>query len=83
MGVNGCVPGGTGEVFAFSIGDVLSVSLDISFGETEIKDKNFMAGFVQTNAEIIRLYITVDEMAVVNVLNSLNHLVNENKNAFQ
>ena len=62
---------------------MLSISLNVSFGKPEVQNKNLVACLVQPNTEVVWLDVTMDEMTVVNVLNSLNHLVNENKDCFQ
>ncbi len=61
---------------------MLAISLNVSLGKSEIKNEDFMAGLIQTDTEIIWFYISVDKVTVVNVLNSLNHLINENENTF-
>jgi len=61
---------------------MLSISLNVSFGKPEVQNKNFVACLVQSNTEVVWLDVTVDEMTVVNVLNSLNHLVYQNKDCF-
>ncbi len=77
MGVDGCVSGGSCEIFSFSVRNVLSISLDVSLCQTEVQNENFMASLVQTDAEVIWLYVSVDKMTVVDVFDSLDHLVDE------
>ena len=83
VSINGSIPGSSGKVFPFSVGDVFAISLDVSFGESEIKNENFMACFTQANAEVIGLDITMNKVTIVNVFDSLNHLVNENEYRFE
>ena len=83
MGVDGGVPGSSGEVFAFSVRDVFSVSLDVSFGESEIEKEDFVASFVESDTEIVGFDIAVDELSVVDVLDSLDHLVDEHEDSFE
>lgn len=83
MSIDRGVPGGSRQVFAFSVRNVLSVSLDVSFGEPEIENEDFVAGFVQSNAEIVGLNVSVDEVPVVDVLNSLDHLVDEHEDRLE
>ena len=83
VSINGSIPGSSGKVFPFSVGDVFAISLDVSFGESEIKNENFMGCFVQSDTEVIGLDITMNEMSVVNVLDSLDHLIDENEYRFE
>ena len=62
---------------------MLSISLDIPLGESEVQDENFVGSFVQANAEIIGLDISVDEVSVVDVLNTGDHLVDEHEHGLQ
>ena len=58
---------------------MLAISLDVSFGESEVKEKDFVGSFVVAYTKIIRLYIAMDEISVVHVFNSGNHLVNQHQ----
>lgn len=42
MGVNGGITGSSSEVFAFSVGDVLAIPLDVPFGESEIQNEDLV-----------------------------------------
>ena len=77
MGVDGCIPGSSCQIFPLSVRNMFSVSLDVSFGKTEIKKEDFMSGFIETHTEVIWLNITMDEMSVMNVLDSGNHLIDQ------
>jgi len=59
MGIDGGISGSTSERFIFFIRDMFTVLLNISFGETEIDDENFMLSFSGSNKEIIRFDISV------------------------
>jgi hypothetical protein len=41
-----------------------------------------MARFTESNTEVIGFDISVDEMSVVNVLDSLDHLINKYQDSF-
>lgn len=83
MSVDGGVPGGSGQVLAFPVRNVLAVPLDVPFREAEVQDKYLVTGFVQADAEVIRLDIPVDEVSVVNVFDPLDHLVDQHQHRFQ
>ncbi len=83
MSVDGGVPGCACEVLSLSVRDMFAISLDVPLGKSEIENEDFMAGLIQTDTEIVWLDISVDKVAVMDVLNSLNHLINEDENAFQ
>ncbi len=83
MSVNGSIPCSTSEVLSFSVRNVLAISLNVSLGQTEIKDEDFVTCLIQSDTEIVWLNVPVNEMSVVNVLNSLDHLINEHKNCLK
>lgn len=70
MSVNRSITSSSSQIFTLSVGDVLSISLDVSFGKAEVQNENFVGGFVQSDAEVIGFNVSMDEMSVVNVLNS-------------
>lgn len=77
MRIDGSISCGACQIFSFSVGDVFSLLADISLGQAEVQQEYFMGGFIQTDTEIIWLYVSMEEISAVNVLNSLNHLVDE------
>jgi hypothetical protein len=77
------VSGGSGQVLSFSVRNVFSISLDVPFGKAEIENEDLVAGFVESDAEVVGLDVPVDEVAVVDVLNSLNHLVDKDEDSLQ
>lgn len=83
MSVDGSIPGSSSEVLSFSVGNMFSVSLDVSLGKTEIKEEDFVGGLVKTYTEVIRFNIPVNEISVMDVFNSGNHLVDEHENSFE
>ena len=83
MSVNGGVAGSSGEVFAFAVGNVLSVPLNVSLGESEVDEEHFVGGFVEADAEVVGFDVSVEEVAVVDVLDSSDHLIDEHENSFQ
>ena len=83
MGVDGGVSGSTSEVLSLSVRDVFAISLDVPLGKTEIDEEDLVTGLVETDAEVVRLNVSVDEMSVVNVLNTSDHLVDQHQNCLQ
>ena len=83
MGVDRGVPGGPCQVLALSVGYVLSIPLDVSFSQSEVDHEDLVAGFVETNAEVVWLDISVDEVSVVDILNSRNHLINDHEHGLE
>jgi len=83
MGVDGSIPGSSSEIFSFSVGNVFAVSLNVSLGQSEVKKENFVASFVVAHAEIIRFDVSVDEVPVMNVLNSGDHLIHQHEDSLQ
>ena len=83
MSIDGGVSGGSCQVFSFSVRNVFSISLDVPFGKAEVENEDLVARFVEANTEIVRFDVPVDEVSVMDVLNSLDHLVNEYEDGFQ
>ena len=79
MGVDGRVPRSASQVLALPVGNVLPVTLDVSLGQAEVQNEDLVTGFVQPHTEVIGLNVSVDEVAVVNVLNPADHLVDEHQ----
>jgi len=72
MGVDGCVPGSSSQVLAITVGDVLS-SLGVAeaLGQTEVDNVNVMLLLANSDQKVIRLDISMQEMARVDEFNSL------------
>ena len=83
MSVDGGIAGSSSEIFSFSVRNMFSISLDVSFCKSKVDQKDLMTGFVKTNTEVIRLNVSVDEVSVVNVLNTSDHLVDQHQNCLQ
>ena len=83
MGVDGSIPGSSGQVLPLSVGDVLSVSLDVALGESEVDEEDLVARFVETDAEVVGLDVPVDEVPVVDVLDAAHHLVDQHQHCLQ
>jgi hypothetical protein len=83
VSVDGSIASRSSEVLTLPVRDVLAIALDVAFGETKIKEEHLVRRLVQANAEIVRLDVPVDEVAVVDVLNSGDHLVDEHQHRLE
>ena len=79
MSVDRSVTSSTCEVLSLSVGNMFSVSLDVSLCKSEVDQKDLVTGLVETDAEIIGLYVSVDEVSVVDVLNPGHHLIDQHQ----
>ena len=70
MGINGGITSSSSQIFTLSVRNMLSVSLNVSLGQSEVQNENLVGSFVQSDAEVIGFYVSMDEMSVVDVLNS-------------
>lgn len=59
MGVDGGIASSACQVLTLTIRYVLSVTLDVSLGQAEVKEKYFVGGFVESNTEVVGLDVTV------------------------
>ena len=62
---------------------MFSVPLNVSLGESKVKQENLVCSFVMADAEVIWLYIPVDEVSIVHVLNTSHHLVDQHENCLE
>lgn len=83
MGIDRGVPRCPSQVLALSVWDVFSISLDITLGQSEIENEYFVGSLVQSDTEIVRLDVSVDEVPVVDVLDPLDHLVDQHQYGLQ
>ena len=83
MGVDGGIPSSSSQIFALSVGNVFSVSLDVPLGQAEIEEEDFVSGFIEANTEVIWLNISMDEMSVMNVFDSCDHLIDQHQDGFE
>ena len=83
VSVDRCVSGSSCQIFALSVRNVLSISLDVSFGQSEVDDEHFVTGLVDSHTEVVRFDVSVEEMSVVDVLYPVDHLVNNHQNCLE
>ena len=62
---------------------MFSIFLNVPFCQSEIDKKYFVVCFVKSYAEVIRFDISVKKMAVMNILDATDHLVQYHQNCFQ
>ena len=75
VGGNGGVSGGTGQVLAILVGNVLAIAVLVALCETEINNVDVVTGRIRTtDKEVIRLDITMDNALLVDLLNAADEL---------
>lgn len=73
MCVDACVSGGPCEVFVFPVRNMLVCAcITILLGKTKINDVDKIALLSQTHEEVVWLYISMNEVLGMNVLNSVD-----------
>ena len=83
MGVDGGVAGSARQVLALAVGDVLAVPLDVALGQSEVDQEDLVGRFVEADAEVVGFDVPVDEVAVVHVLDSGDHLVDQHQHCLE
>lgn len=83
MGIDGSITSSSCKVFTLTVRNVLAVSLDVSFGKSEVEDENFVGSLVQPNAEVIWLDVPMNEVPVVHILNPGDHLIDEHEDCLE
>ena len=75
MGGNRSVPSSTGKVLTIFIGDVLTCTVLVALGETEVNDIDLVTGgFSGTDEEVIRFDIAMDDSFGMNLLEVVHEL---------
>ncbi len=75
MCIDAHISGCASQTLVFTVLNVLArLSINVFLGETKVDDvDDVFAGYVMTpHQEILRLYVTVDQVLIVHVLNSPN-----------
>jgi len=84
MGIDRSVPSGTSQVLVLPVGDMqVSLGVSVLLGETEINDIDLIASLSNTHEEIVGLDISVDKVSRVNVFDSRDELVGEEKDSLE
>jgi len=75
MGVDAGVPCRSGKIFVLSVRNVLSGPVvTVLLGQSEIDEEEFVAVTTDAHEEVVGLDVSVDEILVVNVFDSADHL---------
>lgn len=78
------VTGSTSKVLVLTVGDVeVSLRVTVLLRETEINDIDLVSALADTHQEVVGLDVTVDEGLGVDVFNSGNELIGEEKDGLQ
>jgi hypothetical protein len=83
VGVNGGVTGSSGQVLALAVGDVLALLLDVPLSQSEVQQEDLVGRLVEAHAEVVRFYVAVQEVPAVDVLDALDHLVDQHEHCLQ
>ena len=83
VGVDGGIASSSSKVLALTVGDMLAITLNVTLGQSEVKDEDLVTGLVESDAEVIRFDVTVDEVPVVNVLGPTDHLIDEHQDTLE
>lgn len=78
------IPGSAGEIFALDEWNVLALRVLITLGETKINDVNIIfCNLCAADEEVVRLDVSMDNSFVVDLLDSLDHLLGDEAAGFQ
>ena len=84
MGVDRSVSSSSRQVFVLSVWDVqVCLRVTVFLGETKVNDVDLVAAFADTHQEVVGLDVTVDEVSRVNVFDTGNELIREEKYRLQ
>jgi hypothetical protein len=82
--VDGGVTSSTSQVLVLTIRDVqVSLGVTVLLGETEIDNVDLVATLANTHQEIVRLNVTVDKVARVDVLDTGDQLIGKEQDGLQ
>lgn len=80
MGVDGGITGSTSQVLVLSVGDVeVGLGITVLLGKTKIDNVDLVSALTDTHEEIVGLDISVDKGFGVDVLNTRNELISQEK----
>jgi hypothetical protein len=84
MSIDRSVPSGTSQVLVLPVGDMqVSLGVSVLLGQTEINDIDLIASFPNAHEEIVGFDISVDKVSRVNVFDSRDELVGEEKDSLE
>ena len=71
VSVDGGVTGSTGQILVLPVGNVkMGLRISVLFGKTEINHIDLVAALPDSHQKVVRLYIAMDKVAGVDVLNA-------------
>ena len=78
------VSGGTSQVLAILVGDVLTLGVLVALGETEIDDVDVVSGGVgAADEEVVRLDISVDDALLVHFFDTADELGGDHEDCLE
>jgi len=78
------ISGGSSQVLAILVGDVLALAVLVALGQAEVDDKNVVSrGLRASDQEIVGLDITVDDSLLMHLLYSLDELRADKQDCFK
>ena len=84
MGVDRGVASRPSEILVLPVWDVqVSLRVAVFFGKTEIDDIDLVATLANAHEEVVRLDVSVDKVAGVNILDTGDKLVGKEENGLQ
>jgi hypothetical protein len=84
VGVDGGITSSSGQVLVLPIRDVeMGLGVTVFLGQTEIDDIDLVAALADAHEEVIRLDVTVNEGLGVDVLDTGDELIGQQKNGLQ
>ena len=84
MGSNRGISGSSSEILAVLVRNVLTLTVLIALGQTEVNDENVVSsGLGASDQEVIGLDITMNDTLLVHFLNPLNELRADQQDRFK
>ena len=84
VGVDGGIARGSCQILAIAVRDMLaSLRVTEPLGQTEINNVYVVLLLANSNEEVVRLDITMEEVPRMDELDSLEHLIGQHKHCFQ
>lgn len=76
------LPGSSCQVLVLSVGNVLASSVvSVFLGQSKVYQEQLVAVSSNSHEEVVWLDVAMDEVLVVNILNSANHLVGQHQDS--
>ena len=81
MGRNGGVSGGSSQILAILVGNMISLTIHVALSKTKVNDVDEVAcGLCRSDKEVIRFHITMDDSLGVDLLEMFHELNSNQKN---